>query len=56
MGDYNTVMGVDDRKSENPVQEVEIRDFKDFMLNNDMNELKYREKNSHGQITMCRVK
>ncbi|XP_070015735.1 uncharacterized protein [Nicotiana sylvestris] len=41
MGDYNAVLGVDDRKSDNPVQEVEIRDFRDFMLNNDMNELKY---------------
>ncbi|XP_070006231.1 uncharacterized protein [Nicotiana sylvestris] len=41
MGDYNVVLGVEDRKSDNPVQEVEIRDFREFMLNNNMNELKY---------------
>ncbi|XP_019263452.1 PREDICTED: uncharacterized protein LOC109241192 [Nicotiana attenuata] len=45
MGDYNAVKGVEDRKSENPVQEVEIRDFRDFMLNNGMNELKYIGRN-----------
>ncbi|XP_075101622.1 uncharacterized protein LOC142177061 [Nicotiana tabacum] len=41
MGDYNAILGVEDRESDNPVQEVEIRDFSDFMLNNNMNELKY---------------
>lgn len=41
MGDYNTILGVDDRIHGNPVQEVEIRYFRDFMLNNNMNELKY---------------
>ncbi|XP_070037184.1 uncharacterized protein [Nicotiana tomentosiformis] len=41
MGDYNAILGVDDRVYGNPVQEVEIRDFRNFMLNNNMNELKY---------------
>lgn len=41
MGDYIAVLGIEDRKSDNLVQEVEIRNFREFMLNNNMNELKY---------------
>lgn len=41
MWDYNAMMRVDDRIHENPVQEAEIRDFRNFMLNNNMNDLNY---------------
>lgn len=40
MGDFNVVLSGDDRPQGRPIQEVEIRDFNYFMLDNGMNELK----------------
>ncbi|KAK4733578.1 hypothetical protein R3W88_007839 [Solanum pinnatisectum] len=40
MGDFNAVLMGEDRVHGNPVQEMEIKDFNDFMVNAGMTELK----------------
>lgn len=52
MGDYNTIRHYDDRIKENPVQEYEVADFKRFMVDTNMVELKttgrrYKWTNNH---------
>lgn len=40
MGDFNAILSGDDRKQGRPVQEVEIKDFNDFMMDAGMTEMK----------------
>ncbi|XP_070045799.1 uncharacterized protein [Nicotiana tomentosiformis] len=52
MGDYNTIRHYDDRIKGNPVQEYEVADFKRFMVDTNMVELKttgrrYKWTNNH---------
>nr|XP_009783789.1 PREDICTED: uncharacterized protein LOC104232310 [Nicotiana sylvestris]XP_016467865.1 PREDICTED: uncharacterized protein LOC107790453 [Nicotiana tabacum] len=45
MGDFNTVLHPKDRQFGAPVQEVEIRDFRDFLFDTGMTEVQYMGRN-----------
>ncbi|XP_060210524.1 uncharacterized protein LOC132637460 [Lycium barbarum] len=45
MGDYNTIISLDDRINGSPVQANEIKDFRDFILDTRVNEPNYVGKN-----------
>lgn len=40
MGDFNTVLAIEDRQGGAPVQEAEIRDFNEYLLDTGMTEIR----------------
>lgn len=41
MGDYNAILRAQDRQHGTEVQDIETRDFKEFMIDTGMHELQY---------------
>lgn len=60
MGDFNTILYSEDRIQGNPVQEIEVWDFKNFLLDTGLEELKtvcrkYTWTNNHIYSKITRI-
>lgn len=40
MGDFNTILASEDRINDNPIQDIKVKDFKSFLINTGLDELK----------------